>query len=201
MTIISVIYVRSSTKTKYSSDDCSDYNCATAARIAVVNRIIIAIAIQVQAVYGFGVEVGGIVGRDKSAPFGGVIPGVAIIQAGVVGTVIAIVTKTGGFAVFTSTYLFYHLPLPQSRKMPHPSYGVRQYVVLFTVFLDGFNYFSFRNFKIERSFPYFLFSHWFFQNQKLFAWYVDQQAKVTNIVQAFNPVCDNTIYRFKTPLD
>ena len=141
--------------------------------VYIIYRIIIAIAVQVQTVDRFGIQVGSIVGRDESAPLWAVITDVAVIQAGIVGTVIAIVTKTGGFAVFTSTYLFYHLPRPQSRKMPHPSYGVRQYVVLFTVFLDGFNYFSFRNFKIERPFPYFLFSHWFFQNQELFAWYVD----------------------------
>ena len=48
-----------------------------------IHRIVIAIAIQVQAIDGFGVQVGGIVGRDESAPFGGVIPGIAIVQAGV----------------------------------------------------------------------------------------------------------------------
>ena len=66
------------------------------------NRIVITIAIQVQAVDGFGVEVGGIIGRDESAPFGGVIPGVAVIQAGVISTVIAIGPKNGGFAVSAS---------------------------------------------------------------------------------------------------
>ena len=115
MTIISVIYVRSSTKTKYSSDDCSDYNCATAARIAVVNRIIIAIAIQVQAVYGFGVEVGGIIGRDESTPFGGVIPGVAIIQASVFIVVIATTTNRVGL-----TYILPNFPPVVKKKPPRP---------------------------------------------------------------------------------
>ena len=80
------------------------------------NRIVITIAIQVQAIDGFGVEVGSIVGRDKSAPFGGVIPGVQIIQAGVIRTVITIRTKTGTLAIANSACLFYHLPRPQSRK-------------------------------------------------------------------------------------
>ena len=53
------------------------------ARVCIIHRIVIAIAIEVQAVDGVGVEVGGIVGGDESAPFGAVISGVAIIQAGV----------------------------------------------------------------------------------------------------------------------
>ena len=60
-----------------------------------VNGIIIAIAIEVQAVYVFGIEVGSAIGRNKSAPLGGVISGVAVIQAGIVIVVIATVTKTG----------------------------------------------------------------------------------------------------------
>ena len=62
------------------------------AGICEIDGIIITIAIQVQTVDGFGVQVGGIVGRDKSAPFGGVIPGVAVVQAGIVIVVIATVT-------------------------------------------------------------------------------------------------------------
>ena len=54
-------------------------------------------AIEVQAVDGFGIQVSGIVGGDESAPFGGVIPGVAIIQAGIVRTVIATEAKNGCF--------------------------------------------------------------------------------------------------------
>ena len=63
-----------------------------AAWVNEVHRIIIAIAIQVQAIDGFGIQVGGIIGRDKSSPLGGVIPGVAVIQASVVIVVIAAVT-------------------------------------------------------------------------------------------------------------
>ena len=88
--------------------------------ITIVNGIIIAIAIEVQTVDGFGIQVGGIIGRDESAPFGAVIAGVAIIQAGVIRTIIAIGTKTGTLATANSAYLFYHLPRLQSRKMPHP---------------------------------------------------------------------------------
>ena len=59
--------------------------------ICEIDRIVIAIAIQVQAIDGFGVEVGGIVGADEAAPFGGVVPGVAIIQSGIAVVVIATV--------------------------------------------------------------------------------------------------------------
>ena len=64
-------------------------------RVCKIDRIIVAIAIQVQAVDGVGIEVGGIVRRDESAPFGAVITGVAVVQAGIISTVIAIGTKTG----------------------------------------------------------------------------------------------------------
>lgn len=84
--------------------------------VTIVDRIITAITIQVQAVYGFGVEVCGIIGRDKSAPFGTVIPGVAVVEAGVISIVIATVTNMDGFATSSSVFLFYHLPRPQSRK-------------------------------------------------------------------------------------
>ena len=53
-----------------------------AAGITIIDRVIIAVAILVQAVGGFWVEVGGIIRGDESAPLGGVIPGVAIIQTG-----------------------------------------------------------------------------------------------------------------------
>lgn len=81
-----------------------------------MNRIIPAIAIQVQTIDGFGGEVGGIVGRDESAPLGAVISSVAVVQTGIFVVVIAIGTKMGAFAHATSAYLFYHFPRPQSRK-------------------------------------------------------------------------------------
>ena len=63
-------------------------------RVKKVHRIVITIAIQVQTIDGFGVQVGGIIGRDESAPFGRVIPGITVIQTGVIRTIIALVTKT-----------------------------------------------------------------------------------------------------------
>ena len=65
--------------------------------ICVIHRIVIAIAIQVQTVDGFGVQVGSIIGRNESAPFGGVVPGVAVIQAGIV--IVVITTVTDGVGV------------------------------------------------------------------------------------------------------
>ena len=84
-----------------------------------VHRIVIAIAIEVQAIDGFWVQVGSIIGRDESAPFRGVVPGVAVMQAGVVGIILATGTKIGALATAASVLLFYHLPHPQSRKS-HP---------------------------------------------------------------------------------
>ena len=88
-------------------------------RIRVIHRVVIAIAIQVQTVDGFGGQVGCIIGRDESAPFRGVVPGVAVMQAGVVGIILATGTKIGALATAASVLLFYHLPHPQSRKS-HP---------------------------------------------------------------------------------
>ena len=60
--------------------------------IRVIHRIVIAIAIQVQTVDGFGVQVGSIIGGEESAPFGAIIAGIAVVQAGVVIVVITAVT-------------------------------------------------------------------------------------------------------------
>ena len=102
-----------------------------ATRITVVNRIITTIAIQVQTVDGFGVQVGGIVGRDESAPLGGVIPGVAVIQAGIVIVVIATVTDgicvcnggisgAGSNGAVACTYILPNLPPAVKKKPPRP---------------------------------------------------------------------------------
>lgn len=88
--------------------------------VTIVDRIITAITIQVQAVYGFGVEVCGIIGRDKSAPLGAVIPGVAIIQAGVVIVVIATTTNRVGL-----TYILPNFPPVVKKKPPRPSWSGR----------------------------------------------------------------------------
>ena len=77
-----------------------------------VHRIIIAIAIQVQPIDGIGIQVGGIIGRNESAPLGRVVPGVAVVEASFVVKAVAIVTNMGGFATAVSAYLFYHLPRP-----------------------------------------------------------------------------------------
>jgi len=50
--------------------------------ICVVHRVVATVAILVQAVDGIGVEVSGVIGGDKASPFGGVVPGVAVVQAG-----------------------------------------------------------------------------------------------------------------------
>ena len=98
-------------------------------RVNNIYRIIAAIAIQVQAVDGFGVQVCGIVRRDKPSPLGAVVPGVAKIQAGVIRTVIAIGTKMGILATATLVYLFYHFPHPQSRKsLPGRDWPGRQII-------------------------------------------------------------------------
>ena len=61
------------------------------ARVNEVYWVVIAIAIQVQAIDGFGVQVCGIIRRDKSAPLGAIITGVAVVKARVVIVVIATV--------------------------------------------------------------------------------------------------------------
>ena len=67
------------------------------AGVGVVDGVIAAVAILVQTVDGVGVEVGGIVGGDKAAPFGAVISGVAVVQAGIFVVVIATITNRVGF--------------------------------------------------------------------------------------------------------
>ena len=100
-------------------------------RITVVYRIVIAIAIQVQTVDGFGIQVGGIIGRDKSSPLGGVVPGVAVIQAGIVIVVIATVADgicvcdgsisgAGSNGAVAYTYILPNLPPAVKKKPPRP---------------------------------------------------------------------------------
>jgi hypothetical protein len=100
-------------------------------RIDIVNGIITAVAIEVQAIDGFGVEVGGIVGRDKSAPLGGVVPGVAVIQAGIVIVVITAVTDgicvcngsisgAGSDGAIAFAIILPNLPPTVKKKPPRP---------------------------------------------------------------------------------
>jgi hypothetical protein len=58
--------------------------------------IVICVNVQIQAVNALGIETRSISRRDESVPFGGVIPGIAVVQAGVVIVVIATVTDGGG---------------------------------------------------------------------------------------------------------
>ena len=66
-------------------------------RVGVVDGIIAAVAILVQAVDGIGVEICGVVRGDKSTPFGGVISGVAVVQAGFFIVVVATIANRVGF--------------------------------------------------------------------------------------------------------
>ena len=50
----------------------------------------------VQAVDGFGVEVGSIVRGDEATPLGGVVPGVAVVQAGIIVVVVAAIADGVG---------------------------------------------------------------------------------------------------------
>ena len=84
-------------------------------RIGVVHRIVIAIAIQVQAIDGFGIQVGSIVGRDEPTPFGAVISGVAIIQTGIGIVVIPTTTNRVGL-----TYILPNFPPVVKKKPPRP---------------------------------------------------------------------------------
>ena len=73
-------------------------------RIYEIYGIIIAIAIEVQAVDGFGVEVGSAIGRDKSAPFGAVVSCITIVQAGIVIEVIAAITNGVGLYLYSTIF-------------------------------------------------------------------------------------------------
>ena len=64
--------------------------------VNIVYGIVIAIAIEVQTIYGFRVQVSGAVRRNESAPLGGVVSGVAVIQAGIIIVVVATVTDGVG---------------------------------------------------------------------------------------------------------
>jgi hypothetical protein len=96
-----------------------------------VHRIIATIAIQVQTVDGFGVQVGSVIRGDKSSPLGAIIPGVAVIQASVVIVVITAVTDgvgigdsdvggAGSYGAVARTYILPNLPPAVKKKPPRP---------------------------------------------------------------------------------
>jgi len=66
-------------------------------RVCVINRIVIAIAIEVQAVDILSIEICGVIGGNESAPFGAVIPGVAVVEAGII--VVVVTTVADGVGV------------------------------------------------------------------------------------------------------
>ena len=74
--------------------------------VCVIDRIVITVTVQIQAIDGFSIQVGCVVRRNESAPFGAVISSVAIVQAGIIVVVVAAVTNgvcasqriVGGFA-------------------------------------------------------------------------------------------------------
>ena len=76
--------------------------------IHIIDRVVIAVGVQVQAIDSFGVDVGSIVGGDKSAPLGAIVSGVAEVEASI------------GIVDVLLLPIFYHFPHPQSRKKPHP---------------------------------------------------------------------------------
>ena len=65
--------------------------------IAVIDRIVIAVTVQVQAVDGGGVEVGSVVRADEAAPLRAVISGIAVVQAGFFVVVVATIANRVGF--------------------------------------------------------------------------------------------------------
>ena len=78
--------------------------------------IIVRINIGVQPINGFASEVGSATRRNKSAPFGAVISGVAVVEASIIDRAIATEAKMGTFECTILTFLFYHFSSPQSRK-------------------------------------------------------------------------------------
>ena len=100
-------------------------------RVTIIYRIVIAIAIQVQAVDGFGVQVGGIIGRDESAPLRAVVSCVAVVQTRIVVVVIATVANgigvcngvvggAGSNGTIAYTYTLPNLPHAVKEKPPRP---------------------------------------------------------------------------------
>ena len=73
------------------------------------------IGIQIQAIDGFGIQVSSIVGRDESSPLGAVIPGVAVVQTGIISSVIATITNGVGL-----TYILPNFPPVVKKKPPRP---------------------------------------------------------------------------------
>ena len=66
------------------------------ARVGVVDGVVIAVAILVQTIDGFGVKVIGSIGGDESAPLRAVISCVAVVQTGFFVVVVATIANGVG---------------------------------------------------------------------------------------------------------
>ena len=108
-----------------------------------IDRIITTITIQVQAIDGCGVQVGGIVGRDKSAPFRGVIPSVTIIEAGIISSVIATVTNMVDFGPATSAIFILPSSPPTVNQCPPAmmTRGSKMYIGKLLTYLKNLEFF------------------------------------------------------------
>jgi hypothetical protein len=84
----------------------------------ITHRIIFVIAIQVQAIGKIVIQVGGVVRADKPMPLGAVISCVAVIQAGVIRTVIATEAKNGCFGGLCFDILILPFSTPAVKKKP-----------------------------------------------------------------------------------
>ena len=111
--------------------------------ICEIDRIVIAIAIQVQTVDGFGVQVGGVIRGDKSSPLGGVVPGVAVIQASVISSVIATVTNMVDFGPATSAIFILPSSPPTVNQCPPAmmTRGSKMYIGKLLTYLKNLEFF------------------------------------------------------------
>ena len=100
-------------------------------RIRVIHRVVIAIAIQVQAIDRFGIQVRSVVRGDESAPLGAVVSCVAVVQTRIVIVVIAtvadgvgigdgIVGGAGSNGAVTYAYTLTNLSVAVKKKSPRP---------------------------------------------------------------------------------
>ena len=120
MTVIPVIHIGSSTKAENGANDQSNHNRTTSTRIGIIYRIVIAVAIEVQTIDGFGIQVGSVVRRDKSAPFGAVVSGVTEVQASVVIVVVTTITDWVG-GLLSYILPFFPPAVKRVRTMPGPA--------------------------------------------------------------------------------
>ena len=73
-------------------------------RINVINRIVVAVTVQVQTIDRIWIQVGGIVGADESAPLRVIIPGIQVVQPRLPVIVIAAITNGVGLCLYFTTF-------------------------------------------------------------------------------------------------